>query len=79
MIDAQTAYGITVITDGEIYRDVYIFHFLRQLEGVDFENPEDTVYRNGACSARLPCIIGTYWLKASHHYNKFASVLTVTA
>lgn len=60
VIEEQSKLGLDIITDGEVYRDVYIFHFLRHLDGVDFQNPQKTVYRNGACTAVLPVISGTY-------------------
>ena len=58
VVEAQVNYGIDIITDGEIYRDVYVFHFLRQCDGVDFKNAEHTTYRNGACHATLPVVSG---------------------
>lgn len=58
VIEAQANKGIDIITDGEIYRDVYVFHFLRQCDGVDFKNAESTIYRNGACTAVLPVVSG---------------------
>lgn len=59
VIDAQCSYGLDIITDGEVNRDVYIFYFLRHLDGLDFANPVHVVYRNGACQARLPAIRGS--------------------
>jgi len=59
-IDKQVSYGIDVITDGEIYRDTYVFHFLRHCENVDFSNAETITYRNGARKGVLPLITGIY-------------------
>lgn len=57
VISAQCAFGLDVITDGEVYRDNYLFHFLRHLEGVDFKHP-DSVISGGP---KLPVISGEYW------------------
>ncbi|XP_077977706.1 5-methyltetrahydropteroyltriglutamate--homocysteine methyltransferase-like [Glandiceps talaboti] len=63
VIDEQIEDGIDVITDGEIRRESYVFHFGRHLEGFDFHDLILKSYRNGALTAHLPRIIGKIDLK----------------
>ncbi|XP_070568126.1 5-methyltetrahydropteroyltriglutamate--homocysteine methyltransferase-like isoform X2 [Ptychodera flava] len=57
VIDEQIKAGIDVITDGEISRECYVFHFCRKVEGFDFANLILKTYRNGALKAPLPRIV----------------------
>nr|UKS50402.1 B12-independent methionine synthase 2 [Scrippsiella trochoidea] len=58
VIEAQTACGINVVTDGEVRRENYIHYLCRFIDGIDFENLTKTSIRNGACSVELPTVRG---------------------
>jgi len=44
------------MTNGEIDRENYIHFFMRNWDGVDFENMKEKTLRNGAYKAELPVI-----------------------
>ncbi|XP_078686494.1 5-methyltetrahydropteroyltriglutamate--homocysteine methyltransferase-like [Branchiostoma floridae x Branchiostoma belcheri] len=57
VIQEQIDIGIDVITDGELRRENYIYHFCRQLDGFSFEELEKVTYRNGACTGYFPTVV----------------------
>ena len=57
-IGDQVEAGIDIPTDGEIARENYIHYHCRHLDGVSFEQLEETVLRNGNYRALLPAITG---------------------
>ena len=57
-LQIQKDAGISVATDGEMRRDNYIYDFVRKLDGFDFVNAVEVVYRNGAATGILPQIVG---------------------
>ena len=57
VLDIQTNLGIQVVTDGEVRRENYVFHFCRRLKGIDFVNLTWTSSRNGAWEDELPTIV----------------------
>lgn len=82
-IALQLELGIDVLTDGEMRRDDYMFDYMRRHEGFDFVNTEECSLRNGAYTAKLPCIrspvvhrtnaIADEW-RASQNYSPQAPV-----
>jgi len=54
----QVACGIDIPTDGEQRRENYVHYQCRFFDGVDFENLEHRVLRNGAYATDLPAIRG---------------------
>ena len=55
--------GVDVISNGEIDRENYIHFFMRNWEGVDFENQEEKSLRDDAYKAYLPVIRGKVTIK----------------
>jgi len=47
VISAQLKIGIDVVTDGEVARGDYVTHFMRHLNGIDFEEMKVKIMRNG--------------------------------
>lgn len=75
VLEAQTACGIDVVTDGEVRRENYIHYLCRFIEGIDFDNLTRKSLRNGAYEAELPTVrarlawrgpldVATEWCKA---------------
>lgn len=58
VLKLQHKLGIDVVTDGEMRRENYVYHFCRHLNGFDFENLTTAVVRDGAFTAKLPTIAG---------------------
>ncbi|XP_064644072.1 5-methyltetrahydropteroyltriglutamate--homocysteine methyltransferase-like [Lineus longissimus] len=58
VIDEQIDAGIDVITDGEIMRENYIYHFCRHIKGIDFKHCNNISIRNGACTVSAPVFRG---------------------
>lgn len=57
IIDLQEKAGITIITNGELAREQYIYNFCRNLNGFDFINKQKKMCRNGAWESLLPQIV----------------------
>eukprot|EP00794_Sanderia_malayensis_P017628 gene17628-19382_t len=57
VIDLQQNIGIDIITDGELGREKYIYSFCRRLNGIDFDNQQKKLCRNGAWEGKLPIIV----------------------
>ena len=57
IIDLQEKAGITIITNGELAREQYIYNFCRNLSGFDFVNKQKKICRNGAWEALQPQIV----------------------
>jgi len=68
-IEVQLELGIDVLTDGEMRRDDYMFDYMRRHDGFDFVNTEEVSLRNGAYTAKLPCIVS----KVSHRENTISN------
>src|ERR1051326_3035281 len=49
--------GLDILTDGEVRRESYSNHFATTLEGLDLDNPGETVGRNGKTSV-VPRVVG---------------------
>ena len=49
--------GLDIVTDGEIRRESYSNHFATALEGLDIDNPGETVGRDGKTSL-VPRVVG---------------------
>ena len=47
VVGKQLDIGIDVITDGEMSREAYFLHFVRQIQGMDADNLVDKTIRNG--------------------------------
>ena len=47
VIKKQVDLGLDVVTDGEIERENYIFHFVRNLKGIDMETVTTKTIRDG--------------------------------
>eukprot|EP01083_Nonionella_stella_P095320 267557_1 len=83
VITEQIDLGCDIITDGEIDRENYIWHFCRYcLNGFDFNHPQKITARNGATSMFAPRIIskitlneealdfmGDQWLKLQQRHD----------
>lgn len=48
--------GIDIPTDGEFYRENYIFYHLRNVTGVDFINLEEVESRGGNYKTKVPVV-----------------------
>ncbi|XP_066295302.1 5-methyltetrahydropteroyltriglutamate--homocysteine methyltransferase-like [Branchiostoma lanceolatum] len=57
VIQEQIDIGIDVITDGELRRENYVYHFCRQLDGFSFDQLEKVTYRNGALTGYFPTVV----------------------
>ena len=57
IIYLQEKVGLSVITDGELRREQYIYGFCRNLGGFDFVNTKKKLCRNGAWECLLPRIV----------------------
>ena len=57
IIYLQEKVGLSVITDGELRREQYIYGFCRNLDGFDFVNTKKKLCRNGAWEGLLPRIV----------------------
>ncbi len=65
VIEEQIKLGCDIITDGEIDRENYIWHFCRYcLNGFDFQNLKKVVSRNGATFMITPQIVDKVSLKS---------------
>src|SRR4051794_4880083 len=49
--------GLDILTDGEVRRESYSNHFATELDGLDLDNPGQTVGRNGKTSF-VPRVVG---------------------
>src|SRR3954452_25291033 len=49
--------GLDIVTDGEVRRESYSNHFAAELEGLDLDNPGETVGRGGSTSL-VPRVVG---------------------
>lgn len=58
IISDQVEAGIDIPTDGEIPRENYIHYHCRHLNGIDFDQLEHRILRNGSYEADLPTITG---------------------
>ena len=47
VVAKQLDIGIDVITDGEMSREAYFLHFVRQIQGMNADNLVDKKIRNG--------------------------------
>ena len=47
VVSKQLDIGINVITDGEVERDAYFLHFVRNVSGVDTKNFVTKIIRDG--------------------------------
>lgn len=47
VVAKQLDLGIDIITDGEMAREAYFLHFVRQIKGMDADNLIDKTIRNG--------------------------------
>jgi len=63
VIGFQSDVGISVITDGEMRRNNYIYPFCKTLTGFDFENQKEKTCRNGKWTGNLPRVVGDVALK----------------
>jgi 5-methyltetrahydropteroyltriglutamate--homocysteine methyltransferase len=54
----QEATGVSIVTDGEIRRDNYVYHLCRHLEGFDFDQRIPVTGRSGAWRWHQPSITG---------------------
>jgi 5-methyltetrahydropteroyltriglutamate--homocysteine methyltransferase len=54
----QESTGVSIVTDGEIRRDNYVYHLCRQLDGFDFSQRVETSARSGAWAWRQPRVSG---------------------
>ncbi|XP_066295306.1 5-methyltetrahydropteroyltriglutamate--homocysteine methyltransferase-like [Branchiostoma lanceolatum] len=57
VIQEQIDIGIDVITDGEIRRENFVYHFCRQLDGFSFDQLEKVTYGNGASTEYFPTVV----------------------
>ena len=57
IIHLQEKVGLSVITDGELRREQYIYGFCRNLDGFDFVNMKKKLCRNGTWEGLLPRIV----------------------
>lgn len=57
IIALQEKVGLTILTDGELRREKYIYGFCRNLNGFDFVNTKKKLCRNGAWEGLLPRIV----------------------
>eukprot|EP00756_Hemistasia_phaeocysticola_P033830 Hpha_TRINITY_DN16485_c2_g2::TRINITY_DN16485_c2_g2_i1::g.160430::m.160430/K00549/metE; 5-methyltetrahydropteroyltriglutamate--homocysteine methyltransferase len=48
--------GLTVLADGEMRRENYVFYHLQHIDGVDFDVLTDKVYRGGTQHKELPTV-----------------------
>ena len=69
-IELQNEAGISIVTDGEMRRENYIYDFCRRLNGFDFENTVEVVCRNGAWIGHLPQIVGEVSAKEGDSHKK---------
>ena len=53
----QKEFGISVVTDGELRRENYIYALCRCLQGIDFEHLTEKEVRTGAYTRQCPTII----------------------
>jgi len=58
VVNIQRDAGITVVTDGEVRRDNYIYYLCRSMNGVNFERQELRSLRCGAYENKVPVIDG---------------------
>ena len=59
IVARQAELGIDIVTDGEVGREGYYMHFLRNgLEGVDLCDLSDKVMRDGAFITQVPSVVG---------------------
>ena len=58
VVKAQISCDITIPTDGEQRRENYVHYQCRNISGLDFENLEHRIMRNGAYETDLPAIRG---------------------
>jgi len=63
VLNFQTDVGLSVITDGEMRRNNYIYPFCKTLNGFDFENQKEKTCRNGKWTGNLPRVVGEVSLK----------------
>eukprot|EP01062_Namystynia_karyoxenos_P060631 TRINITY_DN5229_c0_g1_i1.p1 TRINITY_DN5229_c0_g1~~TRINITY_DN5229_c0_g1_i1.p1 ORF type:complete len:851 (+),score=298.57 TRINITY_DN5229_c0_g1_i1:78-2555(+) len=55
-VAAMVNTGLTVVSDGEMRRENYVFYHLQHIEGVDFNVLTDKVYRGGTQHKELPTV-----------------------
>lgn len=54
----QAEAGLDVISDGEMRRENYVYHFCRKLKGFDFQNFCPRFIRSDAASILVPRVVG---------------------
>lgn len=53
VVAKQLDIGIDVITDGEMSREAYFLHFVRQIQGMNADNLVDKKIRNGNTTFKI--------------------------
>ena len=53
VIKKQLDLGLDVLTDGEIERENYIYHFVRNLKGIDMDEISTKTIRDGKDSTNI--------------------------
>ena len=58
VVNIQRDAGITVVTDGEVRRDNYIYYLCRSMNGINFDRQEKRSLRCGAYENHVPVVDG---------------------
>lgn len=58
VVARQAALGLDIVTDGEVGREGYYMHFIRNgVRGIDLETLSDKVMRDGAFVSQVPTVV----------------------
>jgi 5-methyltetrahydropteroyltriglutamate--homocysteine methyltransferase len=66
-IKAQEDAGLSIIGDGEQFRQHFVHGFLEQLEGIDFEHKVTMGIRDGRYEAQVPQVVAPVALRGRAH------------
>ncbi len=77
-VKEQEETGLDVVTDGEQKRGNYVLYHCQHLEGFDFVNKEEKVFRDGLVKGLVPVVRGK--IKAKDHFlvNEFKFLQSLT-
>jgi len=71
IVAKQLDLGIDIVNDGELPRETYFLHFVRQIKGMNADNLVDKTIRNGACKLKAVSITSKLEAREEWAFKEF--------